>query len=100
MKVSIVIWPRAPFRSLNGLSLHWEPDEAPDLAELAHVRSHHPARTMVWEGEPPAETIAALAAEGVGSVVFAPCGNRPEAGDLMTVLATNAEALENLVVGG
>jgi zinc transport system substrate-binding protein len=78
----------------NGVSVHWEPDKAPDLDELRQLLEDHPARWMVWEGLPPAETIQALEGIGVGSVVFDPCGNRPSSGDFMSVMDDNAAALE------
>ena len=79
---------------LNALSLHWEPDRALDLDELARVLDEHPARWMIWEGEPLAATVTALEALGVSSVVYAPCGRRPGAGDWLAVMQTNASALE------
>jgi zinc transport system substrate-binding protein len=51
---------------------------------------------MLWEGEPLEETVAGLAKLGVESVVFDPCGNRPDEGDYLAVMAANAVALENL----
>ena len=33
---------------------------------------------------------------GVGSVVFDPCGNRPESGDYIAVMRANVERLEAL----
>jgi zinc transport system substrate-binding protein len=51
---------------------------------------------MVWEGEPLAKTVADLEARGISSVVFDPCGNRPEEGDYLSVMAANAAALEKI----
>ena len=82
---------------LNGHSLHWEPDEEPTTeqwAELEALVSEHGAHVLLWEGEPLAATVAGLEERGVASFVFAPCGNRPESGDLMSVMAANAQALE------
>ena len=42
---------------LNGRSLHWEPDVAPDLDDLTQVREDHPARWMIWEAGPLSETL-------------------------------------------
>ncbi len=80
--------------SLNGRSVHWEPEQAPDLVELEHLLEEQAARWMVWEGEPPPETAAQLEEYGVSSVVYDPCGNVPAVGDFMTVMAANAAAIE------
>jgi zinc transport system substrate-binding protein len=85
---------------LNGVEVHWEPDEAPDGHAWDHFEElleTHPARWMLWEDEPLEATAAGLAEKGVESVVFDPCGNRPETGDFLTVMAANAAALEGLV---
>jgi zinc transport system substrate-binding protein len=73
-------------------SVHWEPDATPDEAmwkELDAMRSSHSAGVMLWEGEPLAETREKLAAKGIKSIVFDPCGNRPEAGDYLGVMEKN-----------
>jgi zinc transport system substrate-binding protein len=80
----------------NGVSVHWEPDQAPKLEELKRLLADHPAKWMVWEGEPLADTVQALEAIGVGSVVFDPCAKRPESGDFMSVMDGNAAALESI----
>jgi zinc transport system substrate-binding protein len=82
--------------SLNGRSVHWEPDAAPDLSELEHLLEEQAAAWMLWEGEPLAETVAALEEYGIKSVVVEPCGNRPDTGDFMIVMAKNAAALESI----
>ena len=79
---------------LNGRSLHWETNAAPDLGELARALEDHPARWMVWEAEPLPETVEALNDAGIVSVVFAPCGRAPEAGDLMSEMERNLSRLE------
>jgi zinc transport system substrate-binding protein len=82
---------------LNLRSVHFEPDEMPDAAgwaTLAALREEHPADWMLWEGEPLPETAAKLAAMGVRSVVFDPCGNRPESGDYLSVMGQNLANLE------
>jgi zinc transport system substrate-binding protein len=87
---------------LNGVSVHWEPDEAPSASqwrELATLRADHPAEWMIWEGEPLEETVRRLEGMGVRSVVFDPCGNAPEEGDLLEVMERNLGALEE-VYGG
>jgi zinc transport system substrate-binding protein len=84
---------------LNAVEVHWEPDQAPDGHAWEHLQEllqSHPAKWMLWEGEPLEETVAGLAKLGVESVVFDPCGNRPDEGDYLAVMAANAVALENL----
>jgi len=84
---------------LNGVEIHWEPDQVPDGHAWDHLEEglqSHPAKWMVWEGEPLEETVAGLAELGVKSVVFDPCGNRPDEGNYLTVMEANAVALEGL----
>lgn len=84
---------------LNGKQVHWEPDFTPDGAmwsELDHILDHDRARWMLWEGEPLAETVAALEERGIASLVFSPCANRPHEGDWLTVMTVNAAALESI----
>lgn len=79
-----------------GHSVHWEPDEGPgpeQWRELEHLAEEHDARVMVWESEPISSTVDELHARGIESVVFDPCANRPETGDLLSVLSANADAL-------
>jgi hypothetical protein len=83
---------------LNAVSVHWEPDEAPDAGmwrELEELLDEHPARWMIWEGEPPPDTVRRLEAMGIRSVVYAPCGNRPEQGDFLAVMGQNLARLED-----
>jgi len=84
---------------LNAVEVHWEPDQAPDGHAWEHLQEllrSHPAKWMLWEGEPLEETVAGLATIGVESVVFNPCGNRPDEGDYLTVMAANAVRLEGM----
>jgi zinc transport system substrate-binding protein len=81
---------------MNLRSVHWEPDEAPGAdgwAELKAILKEHPARWMLWEGEPLEETARELEALGVKSVVFDPCGNTPRTGDFLAVMNQNVTAL-------
>ncbi len=82
---------------LNLRSVHFEPDEAPSASawrELATLASAHPARVMLWEAQPLAETEARLRDEmGIASVVFDPSGSRPAEGDLLSVMRENVDRL-------
>ncbi len=85
---------------LNLRSVHFEPDEVPTAGgwrDLAALMQGHSADWMLWEGRPLDETRARLAGDyGVGSVVFAPVGNRPASGDYLDAMRANVEALEAL----
>jgi zinc transport system substrate-binding protein len=77
---------------LNLKSVHWEPDVVPDagaLAELDALLKEHPAKLMIWEGEPAAATVEILNQRGIESVVVSPCGNVPEEGDFISVMRQN-----------
>ena len=54
---------------------------------------------MIWEGEPIAESVEALAAWDVDSVALDPCGNRPETGDYLSVMLENVANLRAAVPG-
>ncbi|GEP41561.1 metal ABC transporter substrate-binding protein [Brevifollis gellanilyticus] len=83
--------------SLNLQSVLWEPETVPDdkaIEDLKAILAKHPAKWMIWEGEPAKESVAKLDAIGVKSLVFDPCGNVPDSGDFITVMKANVEALE------
>ena len=63
---------------------------------LSRYRSEHPAAWMIWEGEPLPESVKRLEGMGIGSVVFDPCGNRPDQGDFLTVMKRNVENLRSV----
>ena len=84
---------------INGISVHWEPDEVPSdeqMTDLARSLVRHPAQLMIWEGEPAPESVEALAAMAIASVPFDPCGNRPDSGDYMTCLLYTSDAADDL----
>ena len=77
-------------------SVHWEPDGMPDedgWAELAAIRKEHPAKIMLWEAKPDRAIARKLVEQGVSSVVFDPCGNRPDEGDWLSVIQANISRL-------
>lgn len=82
---------------LNLQSVLWEPETVPDAAamnDLKNLLSGHRARWMIWEGEPAKDSVEKIAALGLKSVVFDPCGNVPDSGDFMSVMQANVTALE------
>jgi ABC-type Zn uptake system ZnuABC Zn-binding protein ZnuA len=62
-------------------------------SELQAMLKIHPARWMIWEGKPMNESAERLKAIGVDSLVFDPCGNRPDQGDFLSVMRQNVENL-------
>lgn len=82
---------------LNIKSVHWEPDEFPSNVQWSELRAmlkKHPAKWMIWEGEPMKESTERLKAVGVNSLVFDPCGNIPDQGDFMSVMRRNCENIK------
>ena len=74
----------------------WEPDEDLGENEWKHLQERmkdHPASWMIWEGEPLAASLEKLKNMGISSIVFAPCMNRPENGDFLSVMQANIENL-------
>ena len=85
--------------SLNLKSLMWEPDAMPPETEwqvLAELREGHPATWMLWEGDPAPEIDERLQQLGVQSTVFDPRGNRPVAGDFLSVMFNNLANMERV----
>jgi zinc transport system substrate-binding protein len=82
---------------LNGRSVHWEPHDMPSDAmwqELTPLLLSHPAKWMIWEGEPSSDITAKLAALEIQSVVFDPCAGTPDDGDFPSVMKRNMTALK------
>lgn len=82
---------------LNIKSVLWEPETVPDdkaMADLQTILSAHPAKWMIWEGEPNKESVSNLKAIGIQSLVFDPCGNVPDKGDFLSVMKANVDAME------
>jgi zinc transport system substrate-binding protein len=87
---------------LNVKAVLWEPETVPDdnaMAELQTLLADHHATLMIWEGDPAEESVAKLQAIGVASVVFDPCGNRPDSGDWLTVMRTNIRNIASAASG-
>ncbi|MCK5574099.1 MAG: zinc ABC transporter substrate-binding protein [Bacteroidetes bacterium] len=81
---------------LTIVSKHWEPHQMPTenqwltFRQLAEETS---GRLMLWERQPLKEEEDRLTKVGVMVVVFDPCANRPEKGNLLEVMNRNLEAL-------
>ena len=78
-------------------SVHWEPDEVPSNAQWAELQSileSHPAKWMIWEGEPVQASVDKLEATGIKSLVFDPCANVPDQGDFLGIMKQNVENLK------
>ncbi|MDJ0777134.1 MAG: metal ABC transporter substrate-binding protein [Gammaproteobacteria bacterium] len=94
------------FARAYDLDLHsvlWEPEAFPaeeQWNELAGLAATHAATWMLWEGEPLPESVARLEQMGIGSLVFDPCGNVPEAGDYLDVMQANLARLRQALTGG
>ncbi len=84
---------------LNAREVHWEPGTLPDelaWGQLQELLAAHPARWMIWEGEPLPEVVDRLQSMGLGSVVFSPWGNRPASGDYLTAMKANVDHLRRV----
>ena len=64
--------------------------------KLEEKVKEHPAKWMIWEGEPLPESVAKLKEMGIESIVFDPCGNRPEQGDFLSVMKNNVTNLKRV----
>lgn len=84
---------------LNIKAVMWEPDAFPDEQMWMHLEGiikEHPAKWMIWEGEPLPESVAKLKEMGIESIVFDPCGNKPDSGDFISVMKSNVENLREI----
>jgi zinc transport system substrate-binding protein len=82
---------------LNLQSVLWEPEVMPaddQWNRLQALLAKHPAKWMIWEGEPMAASVQKLQSLGVQSLVFDPCGNTPEQGDFLSVMQQNVVNLQ------
>jgi zinc transport system substrate-binding protein len=77
---------------LNGLSVHWEPDKDPgvkDWVDFQNMLRGHPAKLIIWEGQPSPVTLERLQDQGIQSVVFDPVANQPASSDYFAVMSAN-----------
>ncbi|MDX2416481.1 MAG: metal ABC transporter substrate-binding protein, partial [Xanthomonadales bacterium] len=83
---------------LNGQSVHWEPDIEPGVkqwVDFQNLLREHPARLMIWEGQPSQVMIERLQQQGIRSVIFDPVANRPASSDYFGLMKANLVQLEN-----
>jgi zinc transport system substrate-binding protein len=76
-------------------SVHWEPGQEPtpdDWQAFDTLRAAHPARLMLWEGEPSRGTRDQLLQRGIEVVVFAPGPNAPAAQRTLDAWCAQMEA--------
>lgn len=84
---------------INLQTVLWEPEEVPteaQIEDLKKILAAHPAKLMIWEGEPAKESVEKLKALGLDSVVFSPCANSPATGDFLSVMRDNVAAMEKM----
>jgi zinc transport system substrate-binding protein len=82
---------------LNIVSVHWGSDQVPgddQWRELKAILQQHPAKWMIWEGQPVQGSVDRLKTHGVDSLVFDPCENVPEQGDFLSIMTQNVENLQ------
>ena len=83
---------------LNIQSVLWEPEEFPSAeqwTQLKGILKEHPAKWIIWEGEPNPDSVDKLKSMGVKSLVIDPCGNVPDQGDFLSVMRQNVENLQS-----
>lgn len=82
---------------LSVVSLHFEPEQTlteDDWKALDAEVERHPARLMLWEGQPLHATEEGLLERGIEVVLFDPAGQTPADGDFLTVMEGNVARLE------
>lgn len=76
--------------NLDVTSFHWEPDTSPsadEWAKLDQAQADDPAKVMIWEAEPTAETRNELEARGIQIFVLPPQFQTPLTGDFLSVFS-------------
>jgi zinc transport system substrate-binding protein len=85
---------------LNLEMVTWEPDVSPSDAQWHHLTElhrDHPAKWMIWEGEPLASSARRLEEMNITGLVFSPCFSTPTSGDFITVMKENIAHLEGIL---
>ncbi len=81
---------------LNGVSMHWEPEQDPGIKawiEFRETLRRHPAELMIWEGQPSQETADQLEQLDVRPVVFDTVSNLPKSGGYFDAMSANIRRL-------
>jgi zinc transport system substrate-binding protein len=81
---------------LDGISMHWEPDEDPGIKawiDFQEALRRHPAILMIWEEQPGQQTVSQLEQLGIRPIVFHTASNLPEESDYFDVMYANIERL-------
>ncbi len=58
-------------------------------AEINTLLAVHPAKVMIWEGNPTTENLNYTRSLGLQNIVIDPCMNQPEHGDFITQMQEN-----------
>lgn len=85
---------------LNLRDVLWEPEVVPtdaQMEDLKKILAAHPAKWMIWEGEPAKESVEKLKALSLESAIFDPCGNTPEKGSWLDVMKANVAEMRRVV---
>lgn len=86
---------------LDGVSLHWEPEEEPgtrDWIDLNEILGGHEASYMIWEDTPLEATVQRLQQSGIRSISFRTASNRPATGDYFSVMKSNLEQIDRMTL--
>jgi zinc transport system substrate-binding protein len=81
---------------LNGISMHWEPGEDPGMKawiDFREILRRHPAKLMIWEGQPGQVTADQLEQSGVRPIVFDTASNLPRDSDYFDLMYSNIKRL-------
>ena len=79
-------------------ALLWEPEMKIDekaQTEINALLAVHPAKIMIWEGEPIKENLEYVQGLGLQNMVIEPCMNRPTEGDFITVMKANLRTIKD-----
>lgn len=82
---------------VNGISMHWEPDEMPNdnaITMLSEKNKAHTAKWMIWEDKPLLEIENMLKKMNIQIVIFQPVSTTPAEGDFISVMQDNIRQLE------
>ena len=84
--------------AVNGESVHWEPDEAPDASQwvaFEELLNERPTTVMIWERQPLATSVMKFSALGIRLAVIDPAGNTGSNADYLSIQRANVESLRS-----